>query len=133
MDDGLTAADDTDATLDEGGAIEGPHFPNVYVFVNDFLSKVYARPVHRQTSWKWCSHWWDHPEAVSRLEALWKAFEALRQDPGTGGAVWWRDYADPTMAALADPEGTFAECSDTSHEVPPDLPVLQPARWLLDS
>lgn len=109
------------------------HFPNVYVFVQDFLVKVHARPVRDGLSWHWCSHWWDHPEAVSRLEALWKAFEVLRRDPGTGAATWWRDYADPTIAALSDAAGTFAKCSDTSHAVPPDLPMDRPAGWLLES
>lgn len=109
------------------------HFPNVYVFVQDFIVKVHARPVRDGLSWHWCSHWWDHPEAVSRLEALWKAFEVLRRDPGTGAATWWRDYADPTMAALSDAGGTFAKCSDTSHAVPPDLPMEQPSAWLLES
>ncbi len=109
------------------------HFPNVYVFVQDFLVKVHPRPVRDGLSWHWCSHWWDHPEAVSRLEALWKAFEGLRRDPGTGAATWWRDYADPTIAALSDAGGTFAKCSDTSHAVPPDLPMDQPAPWLLES
>ncbi len=109
------------------------HFQNVYVFVQDFLVKVHARPVRDQLSWRWCSQWWDHPEAVSRLEALWKAFEVLRRDPGTGAATWWRDYADPTMAALSDAAGTFAKCSDTTHALPPDLPMEPPAAWLLES
>lgn len=37
------------------------------------------------------------------------------------------------MAALLDAAGTFAKCSDTSHAVPPDLPMEQPAGWLLES
>lgn len=119
-------AADTEPTVEN-------HFPNVYVFVRDFLVKVHARPVRDQLSWRWCSQWWDHPEAVSRLEALWKAFEVLRRDPGTGAATWWRDYADPTMAALSDAAGTFAKCSDTSHALPRDLPMEQPAAWLLES
>ena len=114
------------------GETPEPHFSNVYVFVEDFLSKVYARPVRAQASWRWCPQWWAHPEAVSRLEALWQAFEALRLDPGLGPATWWRDYADPTMGALSDPAGTFAACSDKGHQVPPDLPVERPADWLLD-
>lgn len=109
------------------------HFQNVYVFVQDFLVKVQARPTRDGLPLHWCSQWWDHPEAVSRLEALWKAFEVLRRDPGTGAGTWWRDYADPTMAALSDAAGTFAKCSDTSHAVPPDLPIEQPAAWLLES
>ena len=119
-------AADTEPTVEN-------HFPNVYVFVRDFLVKVHARPVRDQLSWRWCSQWWDHPEAVSRLEALWKAFEVLRRDAGTGAAIWWRDYADPTMAALSDAGGTFAKCSDTSHALPPDLPMQPPSAWLIDS
>jgi len=124
-----TAADSPGAETEE---VEN-HFPNVYVFVQHFLVKVYARPVRAQLSWRWCSQWWNHPEAVSRLEALWKAFEILRRDPGTGAATWWRDYADPTMAALSDAAGTFAKCSDTTHAIPPDLPMDDPAAWLLKS
>lgn len=59
----------------------------------------------------WCPKWWDHEEAVLRLEALWDAFEALRREPGTGTAVWIRDYLDPTVAALTSPETTpFRGC-----------------------
>lgn len=96
-------------------------------FVRDFLVIVYARTVSDQrTDFRWCARWWDHAEAVSRLEALWKAFETLRQDPGTGAAVWWRDYCDPTMSALCAPDGAFRQCSDTSHKVQPDLPLIEP-------
>ena len=54
--------------------------------MQDFLVKVQARPVRDGLALHWCSQWWDHPEAVSRLEALWKAFE-VRRDPGTGAAT----------------------------------------------
>lgn len=124
---------ETPAPAGDGAEEVENHFPNVYVFVQDFLVKVHARPVRAQLPWHWCSQWRDHPEAVSRLEALWKAFEVLRRDPGTGAATWWRDYADPTMAALSDAAGTFAKCSDTTHAIPPDLPMEPPSAWLLDS
>ncbi|MGV0111135.1 DUF4913 domain-containing protein [Arthrobacter sp. CP30] len=32
--------------------------------------------------------------AVSRLNALWRAWETLRLDPGTGMSDWWRIHAD---------------------------------------
>jgi len=88
-----TMTGETAAPASDGAEEVENHFPNVYAFVQDFLVKVHARPVRAQLSWHWCSQWWDHPEAVSRLEALWKAFELLRRDPGTGAATWWRDYA----------------------------------------
>ncbi len=43
-----------------------------------------------------------------RLEALWRAWEHLRQDPSTGMSVWWRNHADHHMAVLMDPDGPFA-------------------------
>lgn len=54
-------------------------YASVHEFVTDFIAQIYAHPVaDRQTSWRWCSHWHHHAEAVARLEAAWKAFEALR-------------------------------------------------------
>src|SRR3954463_7458930 len=47
--------------------------------------------------------WWRRPEAVIRLEAVWRSFEALRQAPATGISVWLRDHADVHMAQLTSP------------------------------
>jgi hypothetical protein len=41
----------------------------------------------QKNDFRWCARWWEHAEAISRLEAPWKVFETLRQDPGTGAAV----------------------------------------------
>lgn len=133
--------DDDDLFLEAGGGSElgaeeipTTHFPNVYVFVQNFLAVVYARPVSDQNSaFRWCRVWFEHPEAVARLESLWKAFESLRLDPGTGGAVWWRDYADPTMAALTQSAGPFWKCSASKHAVPEALPMAEAPEWLLHS
>jgi Domain of unknown function (DUF4913) len=104
-----------------------PHFPTVHAFVSGFLVKVYARKFRDQdTSFKWCAQWFHHAEAVCRLEALWKAFEALRTDPGTGASVWWRDHADPCMTALTAPDGPFAKCGPDRHQTPPELPTDDP-------
>lgn len=117
LDDGLTAAS-------EQSEVRSLHYPNVYVFVSEFLTRVYARHYEPAGSWRWCSTWWEHPEAVSRLDALWQAFEALRQEPGTGPATWWRDYCDPTMTALTDPHGTFAQCkAGDRHQLAQPLPT----------
>ncbi|MGI8647805.1 MAG: DUF4913 domain-containing protein [Acidimicrobiales bacterium] len=108
------------------------HFSNVYAFVRDFLNAVYARRVTDQDrDFRWCAHWWEHTEAVSRLESLWKAFEALRLDAGTGASVWWRDHADPCMDRLSAPDGPFRGCSNTSHVLLPPLPMVEPPEALL--
>jgi hypothetical protein len=46
---------------------------------------------------KWCIEWYYHPEAVTRVEALWRAWEPLRLDGATTrfGALW-RGYCGVT-------------------------------------
>jgi hypothetical protein len=95
-------ADDTVETLPE------PWFGNCDEFVREFLLPCWRHPTAGS---KWCAYWWEHAEAVSRLDALWRSFEALRVGDPTGMAVWWRDYAGPIMAAPTDPTGTFAGCN----------------------
>ena len=56
----------------------------------------------------WAARWWEYDEAVIRIEALWRSWEHLRQDPSTGMSVWWRDHADHHMSVLMDPQGPFA-------------------------
>lgn len=117
---------------DETDPPPGPYFANVYEFVHEFLVKLYAKTVREgQSGFRWCAQWYFHTEAVARLEALWKAFEALRLDPGTGASTWWRDHADPCMAALTADTGPFTRCGPESHHAPPPLPAADPPDWLL--
>lgn len=96
----------------DAGEVEAPslYFPDVEVFVRELLSLSYLRSLdgrHRT----WCPQWWRHAEAIARLEALWRAWEHLRLEPALGMSTWWRDHADPHMAALMDPDGPFKGCS----------------------
>ena len=105
-------------------------YNSVYAFVHDWLVSVYCHEVNdMQSSWRWCSLWHHHPEAVARLEAAWKAFEVLRQDPGTGASVWFRDHGDPCMAVLTAADGPFRACSNTSHRRQPNLPYEHLTNW----
>ncbi len=54
----------------------GPYYPTLPQWVDEWLLPVYRRSVsgHRRA---WCPQWWQHPEAVARLEALWRAWEYL--------------------------------------------------------
>lgn len=100
------------------------YYPDVYTFVKGFWAPTFAHDVREQnTSWRWCSRWFHHVEAMARLEACWKAWEVLRLDPGTGASLWFRDHAGPCLAALTDPDGPFKGCSDTTHGLPDDLPT----------
>ncbi|MCU1531289.1 MAG: hypothetical protein JWO49_860 [Arthrobacter sp.] len=55
--------------------------------------------------------WWKHEEAISRLEALWRAWKFLRLDGSTGISVWWRDHADHHMGVLLSADGPFKGCN----------------------
>lgn len=81
-------------------------YPNVDRFLHEFLLPSWR---HNPNA-KWCAKWYLHAEAVSRLDALWRAYEAMRVGDPTGMAVWWRDYADPIMSALTSDSGTFQGC-----------------------
>lgn len=113
----------------ESGANEAPAlaFPSLPEFVNDFLLEVAVRHLAPERG-RWCVQWWDHEEAVLRLESLWDAFEALRVEPGTGLAVWIRDYLDPTMGALTGENSPFRKCDhrEGKHEVTPRWPHEEP-------
>jgi hypothetical protein len=108
------------------------HFPTLPAFVAHFVT-WYRREVFDSHELTWCPQWWRHPEAVVRLEATWRSFEALRQDPATGISVWLRDHADVHMAQLMSPAGPFRGChardGHTSDPLPA-LPVVDPpAEW----
>lgn len=86
-------------------------FPTLDLFVQNHLALNYRRHLNVQGGHTWCPEWWRHGEAISRLEALWRAWEALRRDGKTGMSVWWRDHADHHMPILFSTEGPFKGCS----------------------
>lgn len=94
-----------------------PEFSSVYQFVEEHLALIYARKWdHAGSTRLWCPRWFEHAEAVSRLEAIWRAYESLRLDPTLGMSVWWRDHVDPHMNQLINPEGPFEGCTTDKHK-----------------
>ncbi|MFC3688915.1 DUF4913 domain-containing protein [Aquipuribacter hungaricus] len=108
-------SDEDHAGVGEADGAPPLYFPNVEVFVRELLAPTYRRSIdgrHRT----WCPQWWRHAEGITRLEALWRAWEHLRLDPALGISIWLRDHADPHMAALLNPDGPFKGCSpDRGH------------------
>lgn len=102
-----------------------PQFPDLESWVNGFFVLTFRRPgIH------WCAQWWDHPEAVLRLDALWRTWEAASLDPVSGVAAWTRDYLDPSLSVLFSADGPFGVCSADNHTCTPVLPVAAtPPRW----
>jgi hypothetical protein len=108
-------------------------YPNVAEFVSNKLAISYRRQLNVQGGVTWCPQWWKHAEAISRLEALWRAWEFLRLDGTTGMSVWWRDHADHHMRVLLDPQGPFYNCDMKEHRDPEHLePKKAPTGWFPD-
>lgn len=93
-----------------------------YVLVPNYCNEITSNA-------PWCARWWEHPQAIARLHALWTAWQELTTPEAggwTGPSVWHRDHLDPCMAALRSPSGPFAACMTTEspqHHVLPVLPV----------
>jgi hypothetical protein len=90
-----------------------PYFTDLLEFVTEGFAPVYCRPTSPTV--RWCPRWWDHAEAIYRLEALWRTWELYRLEPRLGIASWLRDYLDPQLASLTSPTGPFAQCTDERH------------------
>ena len=110
----------------ESTATPAPAFGDVDAFVRGYLAHVVERRIATgpTAGLYWCPKWWAHPEALSRLYALWRAWETLRvSDPQTGMSIWWRDHLDPHLAALTGEYGPFGRCGPDKHVEPKPLPV----------
>lgn len=107
---------------DDADLLEEPEtfYGSLDEFVREFLILQYRREVSPMGEFRWDSRWWMHPEAVSRLDALWRTWEHFRNDPATGMSVWWRDHADHHMSVLLSTTGPFGK---TSGIADPDDPL----------
>lgn len=129
--------DDLDAAPAPATPEAGPDgllYPDVASWVEGMLLPHHRRPLAGDT--RWCPQWWDHTEALARLEALWRAWEHMRHQGPTGLAVWFRDYCDPMMAQLTSRNGPFHACKSDSrggHQVPQVWPSVPPPAGLLDA
>ncbi|TYC96612.1 DUF4913 domain-containing protein [Arthrobacter echini] len=100
-------------------------------FLHDQLLPCYLRDVDGKKA-IWCANWYLHPEAISRITALWRAWEALRLEADTGMSIWWIQHADPTMYVLLSTDGPFFNCAG-SHRAPKPMHYeLAPAGWFPD-
>ena len=61
----------------------------------------------------WCPQWWQHPEAVGRLQALHRqrlACAPTEEEPYGTDSTWWVDHWDRHAAVLFAKDGPFGEC-----------------------
>ena len=90
----------------------------------DYLLPNYGR---RLLHTRWCRRWWQHAEAIRRLEAIWQACEVMRATTGQPG---WRCGGAIFRPAPARPHrpGPFFDCDAAKdlHKIPATLPVEEP-------
>ena len=101
--------DEAAGTAGTGQPAPEPAFPDVTTFVTAYLAKVTEVRLGGQLTW--CPQWWRHAGAMVRLEALWRAWEVLRLQPG-GLSSWFTSHYDPHMRQLLDADhGPFSSCT----------------------
>ncbi|MGW1839628.1 DUF4913 domain-containing protein [Streptomyces sp. NPDC002067] len=99
-------------------------------WVQYLLAPYYLTEISSQSPW--CPRWFEHPQAVARLHALWIAWQELTTPEAggwTGPSVWHRDHLDPCIAMLRDPSGPFAACMikpERQQHVLPEQPYAEP-------
>jgi hypothetical protein len=107
---------------DEYDDDQATEYESVESVVTDHLAPMIRRRLTGSVTW--CASWWAHPEAVDRLTALWRAWEALHAAPGVGLSTWWLNHADPHLDRLMDAQcGPFAGCRDGHSDKLEALPV----------
>ncbi len=87
-----------------------PFYPDLSCFVRHVIVGTLLHRLDGRTR-TWCPQWWEHPEAVLRLETLWQTWESLRLQGGLGMSAWLRDHADYHLPMLLDPDATFRGCT----------------------
>lgn len=99
-----------------------PVFPSLDAFVENYVVHLYRRQVGEMARNRWDARWWSVPEAVIRLEAMWRSWEQLRGDGALGMSTWLLSHGDPHMRVLMDPEGPFRDSTAQARSTDP-LPV----------
>lgn len=105
------------------------YYATVDDFVREFLCPTFRRPVGPGSPLRWSARWWESAEAIIRLDAIWRAWETLRLDAGTGLSVWLKDHADYHLAILMSPTGPFRNSEDSAKITEP-LPYEAPPAGL---
>jgi uncharacterized protein DUF4913 len=110
------------ASTTDAKATEGVDMRVLVAWVENNITTLIARKVPTTDGApRWCPQWWDHAEAIARLEAARQAWTALSTAGGTG-LVSYFDYLDRVvLAVLSSDTGPFARCNPRTHT--PDRPL----------
>ncbi len=117
------AAQPEPAQREDHGAEPAPFdFPTLYTWVHIHIATITGRKVSKSSGSesgvgvRWCTRWYEHDEAIARLEALRRAWEEHVVIPGAGMSSWYISHYDPHIAALTSLGGPFWQCSPGHHQ-----------------
>ncbi|MFI9724540.1 DUF4913 domain-containing protein [Streptomyces sp. NPDC052396] len=125
---------------DEAGSVRAPAAAGeeepprpVYADLETWLHKHLAQIIRRRFggSLTWCSQWYRHAEAISRLNAMWQEWEKAVAE-GTM-SNWWLYHCDPHLSVLMSKDsGPFMACKPGEHRQLDSLPLADsdPLLWL---
>lgn len=77
----------------------------------------------------WCSQWYEHPEAVTVLWSLRRAWLEAVVQPGAAMAVYFRDFFYPLLNTLTNPAGPFYACTPDNHDLDAKFVPVIPAAF----
>ncbi|MBO2447142.1 DUF4913 domain-containing protein [Actinomadura barringtoniae] len=100
-----------------------PCYPTVEAWVTEHFLPMYRRTLGGE--YRWCAQWWLHAEAISRLTALWYAWESMRLQGASGIGLWYRDHLDHQLPVLLGARGPFYQCTEQQH-LEPHQAITQP-------
>lgn len=101
-------------------------YPDVFTWYENWFRHAYRRRIDGRQR-RWSGSWYTNLEALTRMESLWRAWEAARQDPEVGGSLWFLTHADEHMRVLMDPDGPFAHLSTEQVD---KTSSAQPLAWV---
>jgi len=93
-------------TEDQGAGPASFDFATLYTWVHIHVATITERKVSKSSGSesgvgvRWCTRWYEHDEAIARLEALRRAWEEHVVTPGAGMSSWYLTHYDPHIAAL---------------------------------
>jgi len=111
------------ASTDDQAATPAPFdFATLYTWVHIHIATITERKIVKGSGSesgvgvRWCTRWYEHDEAIARLEALRRAWEEHVLTPGAGMSSWYISHYDPHITALTSPGGPFWQCSPGHHQ-----------------